>query len=137
MRDDLVGLLDAHLIAFDAPFVWGHRDCVTFTAEWVRLATGRSLIPVGLTWNDEASARAALAQMGCADTRMLASRYLEPKALLYAHLGDIVGKDFPRFGFTLGICTGAEVRFVLLDGGLHSYELLACSAAWAVEPCLP
>lgn len=136
MRDDLVPLLDRHMAEYSRkPFAWGVRDCVTFTAQWVKLATGMDLIPDGLTWSDKDSAQAALASMGCADTREVASRFLEPAPLLTARLGDIVGRDLPRAGFTLGICTGADVVFLVERASFARFGLTACHAAWKVDQC--
>lgn len=133
MRDSFVPLLDAHRVEFSGPFQWGVRDCVTFTASWVKRATGRDLIPEGLAWSDKDSATAALASLGCATTRELASRFLEPAPLLSARLGDIVGRDDPRFGFTLGICIRADVEFIDVRRGLVPFALSRCNACWRVN----
>lgn len=135
MRDSLVPLLDCHRVEFSGPFQWGVRDCVTFTASWVKRVTGRDLIPDSIVWSDKESAMAALASLGCADTRELASRFLAQCPLLSARVGDIVGRDMPG-GFTLGVCVGADVRFLLLNRGIATFALSSCHAAWAVEPCL-
>lgn len=133
MRDSLVPLLDMHTAAFDMPFQWGVRDCVLFAAGWVTRVTGRVLIPEGLSWSDKDTAQAAMNAMGCADLRELASRFLEPAPLLSARLGDILARDFPRLGITLGICTGAAGSFVHERAGIVRFGLSACHACWRVD----
>lgn len=133
MRDSLVPVLDRHLAEFDGPFDWGVRDCVLFATAWISRAAGRSLVPEALSWNDKESAYAAIQKMGCLDTRDLASRFLEEAPLLTARLGDIVGRDMPRFGFTLGICAGFDVAFLGERGGIIRFRLSTCHACWRVD----
>lgn len=132
MRDALVPLLDKHFAEFVGPFIWGERDCVTFTANWVERATGKNTIPPGLVWHDEETAAYAMRVMGCANARELAAKFLTPKPLLSARLGDIVCRELRR-GQTLGICTGADVAFIDQSRGLLQFRLSKCNAAWAVE----
>jgi hypothetical protein len=132
MRDALVPLLETHLSEFSGGFQWGARDCVTFAAGWVEKVTGQKLIPENLSWGDQESAALAMAQMGCADAAELAGLFLTSRPRSFARLGDIVSRDVPGFGVTLGICLGADVAFVRIGGGFNKYALSRCDLAWTV-----
>ena len=133
MRDALVPLLDAHFANCSGGFVWRKNDCITYVDGWLQIALRQpSLIPSWATWNDESSALSVLRQLGCADVRALANKHLKPRALFTARVGDIVARNFPQFGLTLGICAGSDVRFVSLMSGYQSSGLTRCHFAWTV-----
>lgn len=140
MRCDLIPALDRHIIEFGKACTpeefWRGRDCVSFVAGWVLTVTGLQLIPDGITWDSAETAAAAMATLDCDDTFHLADKFLPARPVLYARRGDIVGRDFPDTGKTLGICTGSDARFVTLRGGIFSVPLRRCDRAWEVEQCL-
>tara|TARA_R110000782_G_scaffold657_8_gene2184 strand:+ start:822 stop:1235 length:414 start_codon:yes stop_codon:yes gene_type:complete len=48
----------------NSPFEWGKNDCCKFSNAIIKEITGEDLIPKTLKWNDEASAKKAIASYG-------------------------------------------------------------------------
>lgn len=110
-------------------FKWGETDCVKWSINTLRMITDNPL-PFGVNWNNKKEALELLKE------KSLKNRIVEylgnPKPVTYMNIGDLVIRDDPELGETLGICIGRDCAFIS-KRGLTYYPLLDCKYCWSVD----
>lgn len=126
-------LLDEYVRKHETvPFDWRSHNCVTFAAEWLRLATGVTLeVPRTQGVRDALRAVDAAGGLYAAACRQLG----EPVPGLFAQPGDLVLLNLPRScGRVLrvsGVCLGSVVA-AQGPNGLVMVPITEAEAAWRV-----
>jgi len=118
----------AEYLASAKPFQWGVNDCALWTADWIRIATGRTLTPDNCTYDSEETAAQYLDSVGYDSAADLADYHLKTVSLNFAQRGDLMLHPVG----TLGICNGVFSHFLTFDG-LIRFPTNNCIRAWKVD----
>lgn len=116
-----------HVVLTDrlkTPFAWGENDCATFAAACVEAMTGVNHLQGMPTWSDEASALAAIEEVG--GMKPWLDSHFEPINPLTAQRGDL-----GLVGTALNVCVGRGWASPSSDG-LAVTPLGSASEAWRV-----
>lgn len=106
------------------PFAWGTNDCVTFCAACVEAMTGVNHLAGMPTWRDEASALAAIEEVGGMVPWL--DSHFAPINVLEAQRGDL-----GLVGTALNVCVGRG--WAAPSGeGLAVTPIATASRAWRV-----
>jgi hypothetical protein len=109
----------------EKPFAWGRHDCALFAAQWVKLATGKSLT-MGIRYRSERAGRKALAGAGYDAPVDVAAAHLQEVHPAFARPGDVA-----LIGDAMGIVAGERVA-VLRPEGLGWVPLTDATRAFRV-----
>lgn len=119
------------------PFAWGSNDCCLFACDVILELIG--IDPANDLrgkYSTELGAARLLADIGgvegIANDRCQGCGFEELPGPAFAQRGDVVLRDTPEHGATLGVCVGSRVAFVGPDG-LVFIPPAACRRAWRVE----
>lgn len=131
--EKLTELIDARRAR---PFEWGSNDCCLFACDVILELTGIDpAADLRGTYSSELSAVRLLSQLGgvagIATARCEANGFPEWPDPAFAQRGDVVLRDSPEHGPTLGICIGSSVAFVG-EQGLVFIKLSDCLRAWRI-----
>lgn len=126
--------LAEYAASYSAPaFDWATANCCHWAAGWVRLRTGRDPmagLPVTATRKE---AHRLVRAMGGIRSLITDQTGLRQVAASFAQVGDIVLREAPEMGFTVGICSGRTAMHVDDQGAVVHLEMAGALCAWRVE----
>tara|TARA_R110000772_G_scaffold24692_2_gene64893 strand:+ start:625 stop:1038 length:414 start_codon:yes stop_codon:yes gene_type:complete len=115
----------------NSPFEWGKNDCCKFSNALIKEITGENLIPKTLKWNDEKSAKKAIAKYG-GDLEGSIEKACKQKNVgeinkAFMTCGDLVVYE-QNGSHLVGMCNG----FGILTPNDDGVGVVACDLAYRV-----
>lgn len=118
----------------DKPFEWGVSDCSHFSAQWVKLFTGKDIEKDMPTYSSEVEAMQVLSDLGYSTQEDSLDHYFNRIGKSQLMRGDIVGHYFNDAKYmAIGVYSGESSMFKSPHGVLlQPYKFIDKNLCWRV-----